>query len=105
MIEKNLQAVLLLPTGDSMTSKKQMILRVIGAKIVYCRTMLDIKQEDLAEHLGMSKRTLCKIESGNCHRVVSISELVDIADYLRIDVSFLLNFDLFEKQICMRGAL
>lgn len=88
-----------------MTKKKHMILRVIGAKIVYYRTMLDIKQEDLAKHLCMSKRTLGKIENGDCHRVVSISELVDIADYLRIDVSFLLNFDFFEKQICMRGAL
>ena len=84
-----------------MTKKKQMILRVIGAKVVYYRTLQNIQQEELAASIRMSKRTLSRIEHGSSGKIISMSELWDIASALRIDIINLVNFDEFEKSICV----
>ena len=84
-----------------MTKKKQMILRVIGAKVVYYRTLQNIQQEELAARIRMSKRTLSRIEHGSSGKIISMSELWDIASALRIDIINLVNFDEFEKSICV----
>ena len=96
-----LQAVQLSFKGDCMTSKKQMILRVIGAKVVYYRTLQNIRQEELAARINMSKRTLSRIEHGSSGKIISMSELWDIATGLKIDLVNLLKFDEFEKAICI----
>jgi len=84
-----------------MTKKKQMILRVIGAKVVYYRTLQNIQQEELAARISMSKRTLSRIEHGSSGKIISMSELWDIASALRIDITNLVKFDEFEKSICV----
>ncbi len=84
-----------------MTKKNQTILRVIGAKVVYYRTLRNIRQEELASEIKMSKRTLSRIEHGNSGKIISMSELWDISTALRIDITNLLKFDEFEKAICV----
>lgn len=96
-----MQAVLLHSKGDCMTKKNQMILRVIGAKVVYYRTLQNIQQNELAARINMSKRTLSRIEHGSSGKIVSMSELWDISTALRIDITNLLKFDEFEKAICV----
>ena len=84
-----------------MKTRNQMVLRVIGAKIVYYRTLQNIQQEELAARIKMSKRTLSRIEHGSSGKITSMSELWDISTALRIDIANLLKFDEFEKAICV----
>ena len=84
-----------------MKTRSQMVLRIIGAKIVYYRTLQNIQQEELATRTHISKRTLSKIEHGSSGKITSMSELWDISTALRIDIANLLKFDEFEKAICV----
>lgn len=83
-----------------MKIRSQMVLRIIGAKIVYYRTLQNIQQEELAARTHISKRTLSKIEHGSSGKIMSITELWDIACSLRMDISHFLQFNSFEKSVC-----
>lgn len=78
----------------------------VGENILYWRKLKGLKQEDLAERIGISKTALSNIENGISKP--DIERLEDIADALVIEVSQLLynpqqmvvyNSDLQTKKI------
>ena len=61
----------------------------VGENILYWRKLKGIKQEDLAERIGISSTALSNIENGVSKP--DIERLEDIADALEIEVSQLLT--------------
>ena len=82
-----------------MDVRKKILLRQIGAKIAYYRTLRDLKQEELADLAHISQSVLSRIESGKYNDTLSVPMLLDIADGLQIDMSLLVSFNEFEKQM------
>ena len=82
-----------------MDVRKKILLRQIGAKIAYYRTLRDLKQEELAKLAHISQSVLSRIESGKYNDTLSVPMLLDIADGLQIDMSLLVSFNEFEKQM------
>lgn len=80
-----------------MSTDKRMVLRQIGAKIAYFRTLVGISQTELANRIKTTQSTISKIESGNYNDNLSISMLTDIANALDIDLALLLSFTVYEK--------
>lgn len=81
---------------------KKILLRQIGAKIAYYRTLRGLKQEELAKLAHISQSVLSRIESGKYHESISIPTLFDIADGLQIDMALLVSFNDVEKQMWWR---
>ena len=82
-----------------MDVRKKILLKQIGAKIAYYRTLRDLKQEELAELAHISQSVLSRIEGGKYNDTLSVPMLLDIADGLRIDMSLLVSFNEVEKQM------
>lgn len=82
-----------------MDVRKKILLRQIGAKIAYYRTLRDLKQEELATLAHISQSVLSRIESGKYNDTLSVPMLLDIADGLQIDMSLLVSFNEVEKQM------
>ena len=82
-----------------MDVRKKILLRQIGAKIAYYRTLRDLKQEELAALAHISQSVLSRIESGKYNDTLSVPMLLDIADGLQIDMSLLVSFNEVEKQM------
>lgn len=80
-----------------MSQDTKILLRQIGAKVAYYRTLVGISQQELADKIGTTQSTISKVESGNYNDNLSIVMLKDIADALGMDVSLLLEFNGFEK--------
>lgn len=80
-----------------MSSDTKIILRQIGAKIAYYRTLVGLSQTELADKMHTTQSTISKVESGNYNDNLSVVMLKDIADALEMDVSLLLEFNGFEK--------
>lgn len=76
-----------------------MVLRQVGAKIAYWRTIKGLTQADLAKTTGFSKTTISKLECGNYNENISLSHVIDIADALKIDFSVLLEFNKIERSM------
>ena len=72
-----------------MDVKKQILLKQIGAKIAYYRTLRDMSQSELAKQVCLSRSALSRI-------VVTLS---DIAQALQIDIALLVTFNETEKQM------
>ena len=81
---------------------KKILLRQIGAKIAYYRTLRGLKQEELAKMAHVSQSVLSRIESGKYNETLSVPTLFDIADGLQIDMSLLVSFNEVEKQMWWR---
>ena len=81
-----------------MTDKK-MILRQIGAKIAYFRTLTGISQSELAKKIKISQSVISKVESGNYNDNLSISLLIEIADAMNVDPAMLMSFSSYEKEM------
>ena len=81
-----------------MTDKK-MILRQIGAKIAYVRTLTGISQSELAKKIKISQSVISKVESGNYNDNLSISLLIEIADAMNVDPAMLMSFSSYEKEM------
>jgi len=79
--------------------KRQMLLKQIGAKIAYYRTLRDMSQSELAKRVYLSRSALSRIERGKYHDNVSVITLSDIAQALQIDVALLVTFNEMEKQM------
>ncbi len=62
----------------------------IGSNISKYRKQKNIKQEDLANRVGISYSYLTQIEAPNVVKKMSLEVLFDIADELDIDVKDLL---------------
>lgn len=79
-----------------MTDKK-MLLRQIGAKVAYFRTLTGISQSELAKKIKISQSAISKVESGNYNDNLSISLLIEIADAMNVDPAMLMRFSPYEK--------
>ena len=79
--------------------KRELLYRVIGAKIAYYRTLRQLSQRELANKIHLSTSTLGRIERGKYNNGVSIATLLDIAEGLRIELSTLLTFSEEEKKV------
>ena len=85
-----------------MSTDKKMVLRQIGAKIAYFRTLVGISQRELAAKINTTQSTISKVESGNYNDNLSIVMLTEIADALEVDLSLLLEFTGYEKAMWER---
>mgnify|MGYP003435402569 FL=1 len=56
----------------------------IGKKIAYFRKKMELTQEELAEKLGVSSRSISRWENGNTMPELGI--LVELADYYEVDI-------------------
>lgn len=63
----------------------------IGAKIVYYRKIRNLRQEELAEKVGITPQYLSRIENGGYTKSVSLSTLMKIAEKLGITMSELMD--------------
>lgn len=82
-----------------MDVKKQILLKQIGAKIAYYRTLRDMSQSELAKQVCLSRSALSRIERGKYNDNVSVVTLSDIAQALQIDIALLVTFNETEKQM------
>ncbi|SHE91375.1 helix-turn-helix domain-containing protein [Schwartzia succinivorans] len=87
-----------------MSTDKKMVLRQIGAKIAYFRTLVGISQRELAAKINTTQSTISKVESGNYNDNLSIVMLTEIADALEVDLSLLLEFTGYEKAMWDRKS-
>lgn len=60
----------------------------LGKKLKLLRKRRNIRQEDLAEFLNLSKSQISNLESGR--RNLSLSQLEKLCDYFKIDISYFL---------------
>lgn len=77
--------------------QKQIMLKQIGAKIAYYRTLKKMNQEGLANAISVSKSVIFRIERGRYN--VAVTTLLDIANALSIEACQLLTFDAKETSI------
>ena len=80
-----------------MSTDTKMVLRQIGAKIAYFRTLSGISQKELADRIKTTQSTISKVENGSYTDNHSIAMLTEIADALEIDLALLLEFNGYEK--------
>ena len=80
-----------------MSTDTKMVLRQIGAKIAYFRTLSGISQKELADRIKTTQSTISKVENGSYNDNLNIAMLTEIADALEIDLALLLEFNGFEK--------
>lgn len=82
-----------------MDVSRAIIYRQIGAKVAYYRTLRQLTQDELAKKVHISRSTLGRIERGTYNKSVSLSTLLDIADGLHIELSYLVSFTEEEKKV------
>lgn len=82
-----------------MNEKRQQIYKMVGAKVLYYRTIRGLTQEELANQIHINVSTLSRIERGKYNQGVSLAMLFDIAEGLHIDVAMLVTFTDKEKKI------
>lgn len=87
-----------------MDTKKQLICKLIGAKIRYYRTLSGmnqggLSQTDVAKLANLHPDTISRLERGAYNDSVPLSTLIDIADALGIDVALLLSISEDEKKL------
>lgn len=85
-----------------MSTDKRMVLRQIGAKIAYYRTLVGISQKELAYRIKTTQSTISKVESGHYNDNLSIVMMMEIADALGVDLELLLTFTGYEKAMWNR---
>ena len=85
--------------GENLEVKRQILLKQIGAKIAYYRTLRDMSQTELAKRVYLSRSALSKIERGKYNDNVSVITLSDIAEALQIDLTLLVTFNDMERQM------
>ena len=82
-----------------MTIDKKAVLRQVGGKIAYFRTLVGMTQGELAQKINTTRSTVSKIECGNYNGRLDMIYLINIAEALQIDLSLLLTFSSFEKDM------
>ena len=80
-----------------MSTDTRMVLRQIGAKIAYFRTLSGISQKELADRIKTTQSTISKVENGSYNDNLNIAMLTEIADALEVDLALLLEFNGYEK--------
>lgn len=82
-----------------MDEKRRRLYRLVGAKVLYYRSLRGLTQEDLARKIHISVGILSRIERGKYNQGVSLAMLFDIAEGLNIDMSVLVSFNEQEKMM------
>ena len=82
-----------------MDEKRRRLYRLVGAKVLYYRSLRGLTQEDLSRKIHISVGTLSRIERGKYNQGVSLAMLFDIAEGLNIDMSVLVSFNEQEKMM------
>lgn len=67
------------------------LLKLIGAKVAFYRTLRGLKQQELADRVSMSRSTINKVERGGYNDNLSIDMLFTLANGLGINVRMLLE--------------
>lgn len=83
--------------GGELVIDKKMVLRQMGAKIAYFRTLTGMTQSELAKKVKVTQSAISKVESGSYHNNLNISLMLDIAEAMDIDPALLMNFSAYEK--------
>lgn len=73
--------------------KKDMLYKLIEARVRYYRTLNGLSQKELAKRVHLSDSAIGRIERGDYNESISLSTLVDIANGLKIDVQRLISMD------------
>ena len=82
-----------------MDENKNKIYKLVGAKVLYYRTLEGLPQEELANKIHINVSTLSRIERGKYNQGVSLAMLFDIAEGLNIEVNLLVTFNDDEKKL------
>lgn len=82
-----------------MRTNTKIILRQIGAKVAYFRTLAGLSQTELADRIKTTQSTISKVENGSYNDNLSIAMLTEIADALEVDLALLLEFTVYEKSM------
>ena len=64
---------------------------MLGERIKYLRELRQLKQEQLAERVGVTKQTVSNWENGNM--MPSVDTFLRIADFFHTTPDFLLGYD------------
>ena len=64
-----------------METKREIIMRQIGAKIAYQRKIHGYSQEQLSQKLHLGKTVLSLVERNKYNQNISLNMLLDIADW------------------------
>lgn len=70
---------------------KNVLLKQIGSKIAYYRSLRGLTQIDLAVLVNVSRSTIGRIERGQYNENLSIATLLDIANGLQVNINSLIN--------------
>ena len=71
--------------------QKENIQKLVGKRIAECRKIKSIKQDELADMLGKSTKTIQRYESGDID--LSLSLLAEISDVLGVSMNYLIGYD------------
>lgn len=82
-----------------MTYTVKQILKLIGAKVAFYRTLRGLKQHELADRVSMSRSTINKVERGSYNDNLSIDMLLRIAVGLNINIRMLLEISPEEETL------
>ena len=82
-----------------MDENKNKIYKLVGAKVLYYRTLEGLTQEELANKIHINVSTLSRIALGKYNQGVSLAMLFDIAEGLNIEVNLLVTFNADEKKL------
>ena len=82
-----------------MDENKNKIYKLVGAKVLYNRTLEGLTQEELANKIHINVSTLSCIERRKYNQGVSLAMLFDIAEGLNIEVNLLVTFNDDEKKL------
>jgi len=66
------------------------LLKKLGINVKIVRIKKELTQEKLAEKIGVSQNYIASIECGKAN--MSIAKILELADYLEVDISMLLLF-------------
>lgn len=86
-----------------MDENKNKIYKLVGAKVLYYRTLEGLTQEELANKIHINVSTLSCIERGKYNQGVSLAMLFDIAEGLNIEVNLLVTFNDDEKKLLWKS--
>lgn len=82
-----------------MSHTLKQLLKLIGAKVAFYRTLRGLKQQELADRVSMSRSTINKVERGSYNDNLSIDMLITLANGLNINVRMLLEISDDEEQL------
>ena len=82
-----------------MNNRREMMIRQIGAKLAYYRTVKKMSQTDLAKAANISPSTLSRIERGDYNDHLSIDMLFILAETMDVEPMEFLRFSDADKNM------